>query len=110
MNLKRTAAVTLSTAALLIGGAGVSHAGDGPKFQNNAQILPCANVELVNLPILSADINNLDCSVNYKKEVHVESYESYGSDRDRDRERDHRKGYEKDHGKDHDKGNEYDKH
>ncbi|MDG9702619.1 hypothetical protein [Streptomyces sp. DH37] len=109
MNLKRTAAVALSTAALLIGGAGVSHAGDGPKFQNNAQILPCANLEVINIPILSADINNLDCSVNYKKKVHVESY---GSDRDRDRERDHHKGDE-DHGKgyeDHGKDNGYDKH
>ncbi|GAA2456451.1 hypothetical protein [Streptomyces macrosporus] len=64
MSLKRTAAIALSTAALVLGGAGASHAGDGPKFKNNNQILPCPNAEVVNVPILSADTNNLDCSQN----------------------------------------------
>lgn len=74
MKLKRTAAVALSAAALVVAGAGVSHA--DPKFQNNAQILPCVNLELINIPIASADINNLDCSTNYKEENSVESYRS----------------------------------
>ncbi|MFP8959916.1 hypothetical protein ACLIYP_04970 [Streptomyces nanhaiensis] len=77
MKMKRTAAVALSATALVLGGAGVSHAGDGPKFQNNAQILPCVNLELLNVPIASADINNLDCSVTYVESKKVSSYGSF---------------------------------
>ncbi|MFH0243995.1 hypothetical protein ACGRHY_16570 [Streptomyces sp. HK10] len=77
MKMKRTAAVALSAAALVIGGAGVSHAEDGPKFRNNAQILPCVNLELLNVPIASADINNLDCSVTYVESKKVSSYKSF---------------------------------
>ncbi|MDG9702620.1 hypothetical protein [Streptomyces sp. DH37] len=54
----------------LAGGAASAHAGEG-KFENNAQILPCPNLEVVNIPILSSDVNNLDCSRNYKEEVSI---------------------------------------
>ncbi|MEE1938485.1 hypothetical protein V1L54_03495 [Streptomyces sp. TRM 70361] len=76
MNLKRTAAVSLSTAALVAAGAGVSHA-DGPKFQNNSQVLSCLTLEVLDVRILSGANNNIDCSQNYEKEVRVESVKSY---------------------------------
>jgi len=116
MNLKRTVAVSISTAALLLGGAGVSHASDGPKFQTNSQILPCANLELVNLVLLGSDVNNQDCSFNYKEEYHYESYRfEHDRDRDRDRDRDHGRNHRdddrnhKDDDRDHKSYKNYDK-
>jgi hypothetical protein len=70
MMLKKTLVVSFAAAMALAGGAASAHAGEA-KFENNAQILPCPNLELVNAPILSADINNLDCSRNYKEEVSI---------------------------------------
>jgi hypothetical protein len=70
MMLKKTLVVSFAAAMAFAGGAASAHAGEA-KFENNAQILPCPNVEAVNAPILSADINNLDCSRNYKEEVSI---------------------------------------
>ncbi|MTE19416.1 hypothetical protein F0L17_09805 [Streptomyces sp. TRM43335] len=75
MKLKRTAAVALSATALVLAGAGVSHA--DPKFQNDAQILPCPNLEILNIPILSSENNNLDCSRNHKKKTSIEVYKFF---------------------------------
>ncbi|WP_436744562.1 hypothetical protein [Streptomyces radiopugnans] len=94
MELKRTAAVALSAAALLISGAGVSHADDEPKFQNNSQILSCLTLEVLDIPIASSANNNIDCSRNYKEEIKLESVESGKDDRD-DRDHDER-DYERD--------------
>ncbi|WP_410538235.1 hypothetical protein [Streptomyces sp. KL2] len=70
MMLKKTLVVSFAAAMALAGGAASAHAGEA-KFENNAQILPCPNLEVINIPILSSDINNLDCSRNSKEEVHV---------------------------------------
>ncbi|GAA2456459.1 hypothetical protein [Streptomyces macrosporus] len=70
MKLKKTLFVSFAAAMALAGGAASAHAGEA-KFENNNQILPCPNLEVVNIPILSGDINNLDCSRNYKEEIEV---------------------------------------
>ncbi|MBN3929013.1 hypothetical protein IQ279_05060 [Streptomyces verrucosisporus] len=70
MMLKKTLVVSFAAAMAIAGGAASAHAGEA-KFENNAQILPCPNLEVVNLPILSSDINNLDCSRNSKEEVEI---------------------------------------
>ncbi|HEX5565461.1 MAG TPA: hypothetical protein VFY14_00715 [Streptomyces sp.] len=75
MNLKRTIAVSLSTAALVIGGAGLAQANDS-RVVNNTQILSCLNLELINIPILAADNNTFDCSTNIEKKHSYESRHS----------------------------------
>ncbi|MCI0383988.1 hypothetical protein [Streptomyces sp. CNQ085] len=77
MKMKRTAAAALSAAALVISGAGVSHAGEGAKFRNDVRILPCVNLELANAPIASADTNNLDCSITHVESTKVSAYDSF---------------------------------
>lgn len=67
MSLKRTAAVALSTAALVLGGAGVSHA-DGSRGGDGHQVLSCLVLEVIDIPIASSANNNIDCSHNEKKE------------------------------------------
>ncbi|HZG03908.1 MAG TPA: hypothetical protein VE546_10080 [Streptomyces sp.] len=70
MKLKKTLFVSFAAAMALAGGATGAYAGEA-KFENSSQILPCPNLELVNAPILGSDINNLDCSRNYKEEVRI---------------------------------------
>lgn len=62
---KRTAAVSLSAAALMVVGAGAAQAHDEPKFQNNTQVLSCLDLEVLDIPIASAANNNIDCSSNH---------------------------------------------
>ncbi|MEU1125884.1 hypothetical protein ABZ371_20530 [Streptomyces sp. NPDC005899] len=71
---RRTAAVSLSAAALMMAGAGAAQAYEEPKFQNNTQILSCLSVEVLDIPIASTANNNIDCSTNYESrsnETHV---------------------------------------
>ncbi|MTE19417.1 hypothetical protein F0L17_09810 [Streptomyces sp. TRM43335] len=70
MKLKKTLAVSFTAAMLLAGGAASAHAGEA-KFSNDAQILPCPNLEVINLLILSSEANNLDCSRNYEEETTI---------------------------------------
>ncbi|MFH0243994.1 hypothetical protein ACGRHY_16565 [Streptomyces sp. HK10] len=81
MMLKKTLVVSFAAAMALAGGAASAHAGEA-KFENNAQILPCPNLEVVNLPILSSDINNLDCSRNSKEEVQIKKVVKVEKDSD----------------------------
>ena len=68
MNLKQSATVSLSAAALLLGGAGIAQADDGPKFENNSQVLSCLTLEVLDIPIASSANNNIDCSENSEEE------------------------------------------
>ncbi|MGK5450920.1 hypothetical protein [Streptomyces radiopugnans] len=70
MMLKKTLAVSFTAALALAGGAASAHAGEA-KFKNDSQILSCDVIEVIDIPILSSANNNIDCSENYKKEVHV---------------------------------------
>jgi hypothetical protein len=67
---KEIAVLSLSAAALLMVGGGNAHAGEGPKFQNNTQILSCVTLEVLDIPIASAANNNVDCSMNSDTETH----------------------------------------
>ncbi|CAL9534701.1 hypothetical protein SUDANB6_04129 [Streptomyces sp. enrichment culture] len=77
MALKKAMASTLTALALAGSAAGTAVAADddNAKFQNNTQVLSCDIIEVVNIPIISADNNNLDCSKNVKEQketkVHV---------------------------------------
>ncbi|GHJ39546.1 hypothetical protein Sm713_51550 [Streptomyces sp. TS71-3] len=65
MNLKRIATVSLSSAALLATGAGVSQADDGgPKYVNKNEVLNCFSLSVVGIPVLSSANTNQDCSTN----------------------------------------------
>ncbi len=64
MNRKKVAVLSLSAAALLVMGGGNAHAEEGPKYQNNTQVLSCLNLEVLDIPILSTANNNIDCSTN----------------------------------------------
>lgn len=77
MALKKALACTFTALAVAGGAASAAVAADDDesKFNNNVQILSCDNLEIVNIPILSGDTNNIDCSKNNKeeekKEVHI---------------------------------------
>ncbi|MGD9486210.1 hypothetical protein WDH52_23730 [Streptomyces sp. TRM70308] len=64
MRRKEVAVLSLSAAALLLAGGGSAQAEEGPKFQNNTQILSCLSLEVLDIPIASASNNSVDCSVN----------------------------------------------
>ncbi|WP_206431726.1 hypothetical protein, partial [Streptomyces sp. ADI97-07] len=63
---KRTAVVSLSAVALVVIGAAAAQADDGPKFENNGQILSCFSLEALNLPVASTSSSKMDCSTNYE--------------------------------------------
>ncbi|MEU0737932.1 hypothetical protein [Streptomyces sp. NPDC006134] len=77
MALKKALACTFTALALAGGAAGTAAAGDDDtsKFDNSHQLLSCDVVEVIDIPILSAANNNIDCSKNVKeskkKEVHI---------------------------------------
>ena len=73
---KRTAAISMSAAALMVAGAGVAQADDEPKFQNNTQILSCLTLEVLDIPIASAANNNIDCSMNHRESERTETHVS----------------------------------
>ncbi|CAL9414033.1 hypothetical protein SUDANB58_01705 [Streptomyces sp. enrichment culture] len=77
MALKKALACTFSALALAGAAAGTAAAADDGSsgIDNNTQVLSCDAVEVVNVLILSADNNNIDCSKNTKeeekKEIHI---------------------------------------
>ncbi|MFV2119034.1 hypothetical protein ACE14D_11540 [Streptomyces sp. Act-28] len=59
----------MSAAALLTGGSGgTAHADDAPTFTHETQILSCFSLEVLDLPVVSASNNSIDCSKNYRSE------------------------------------------
>ncbi|MET7642229.1 hypothetical protein ABZS83_00970 [Streptomyces sp. NPDC005426] len=70
MNIKKTMACTVVALAFAGAAAGTASAADhdSPKFENNTQVLSCDVVEVIDIPILSAANNNIDCSDNVKEE------------------------------------------
>ena len=74
MNLKKTFACTAVALAFAGAAAGSAQAADDDtaKFENNSQILSCDVVEVIDIPILSAANNNIDCSDNNKEEEEKE--------------------------------------
>ncbi|HEX5565460.1 MAG TPA: hypothetical protein VFY14_00710 [Streptomyces sp.] len=70
MKLKKTLAVTFTAALALAGGASGAYAAD-KAITNETQVLSCLNLELLNLPLLSGDNNNIDCSENYEEHTHI---------------------------------------
>ncbi|MFV2119033.1 hypothetical protein ACE14D_11535 [Streptomyces sp. Act-28] len=77
MKLKSALACTFAALAVAGGAAGTAQASDddAAKFDNRTQVLSCDTIEIINIPILAADNNNVDCSENVKKEksesVHI---------------------------------------
>lgn len=70
MAIKKALACTFAALALAGGVAGSASAAedDTANFNNDEQLLSCNVVEIINIPILSADNNNIDCSDNVKEE------------------------------------------
>ncbi len=69
MKLSKTLITAVAAVAAVGFGAGVATADDGgSKFENNSQVLSCLNLEVVDIPILSAANNNIDCSENTKEQ------------------------------------------
>ncbi|HWU06604.1 MAG TPA: hypothetical protein VN520_09515 [Streptomyces sp.] len=70
MNLKKAVACTAVALAFAGAGAGSAQAADDDtsKFENNSQVLSCDVVEVIDIPILSAANNNIDCSDNIEEE------------------------------------------
>ncbi|WP_199185676.1 hypothetical protein [Streptomyces carminius] len=71
MKLQKSLVVSLTAAMAVAGGAAVAQAQNGAKFENNSQVLSCDVIEVIDLPILSAANNNIDCSENYEEETHI---------------------------------------
>ncbi|MDG9692380.1 hypothetical protein ACH4NS_09300 [Streptomyces mutabilis] len=77
MALKKAIACTVTALVMAGGAAGTAAAADDDtsKFENNSQVLSCDVVEVIDIPILSAANNNIDCSDNNKeeedKELHI---------------------------------------
>ncbi|MFJ8693893.1 hypothetical protein [Streptomyces roseolilacinus] len=72
MKLKSALACTFAALAVAGGAASTAQAADDDttKFDNHTQVLSCDVVEVINIPIISADNNNIDCSENVKEEEH----------------------------------------
>ncbi|WP_228993427.1 hypothetical protein [Streptomyces sp. DH8] len=70
MKFKSTLACTFAALAVVGGAAGTAQAADDDtsKFDNSTQVLSCDVVEVIDIPILSAANNNIDCSKNVKEE------------------------------------------
>ncbi|MGD9486211.1 hypothetical protein WDH52_23735 [Streptomyces sp. TRM70308] len=78
MKLSKAVLITTAAAMAAVGvGAGAAQAADDDvsKFENSSQVLSCDVVEIIDIPILSAANNNIDCSENTKEEeskmVHI---------------------------------------
>ncbi|MFJ8696138.1 hypothetical protein [Streptomyces roseolilacinus] len=77
MKLRSTLSCTFAALAVAGGAAGTAQAADDDtsKFENDTQVLSCDVVEVRDIPILSADNNNIDCSENVKEQesesVHI---------------------------------------
>ncbi|GGP96030.1 hypothetical protein [Streptomyces roseolilacinus] len=77
MKLKSALACTFAALAVAGGAAGTAQAADDDttKFENDTQVLSCDVVEVIDIPIISAANNNIDCSENVKEEesesVHI---------------------------------------
>jgi hypothetical protein len=69
MALKKALACTFTALALSGSAAGAAVAADDDqaKFSNDAQILSCDTIEVIDIPILSSANNNIDCSENVKE-------------------------------------------
>ncbi|MCP9944342.1 hypothetical protein LUX12_05325 [Streptomyces somaliensis] len=72
MKLKSALACTFAALAVAGGAAGTAQAADddNTKFDNSSQVLSCDVIEVIDIPILSAANNNIDCSKNVKEEEH----------------------------------------
>ncbi|MCP9958376.1 MULTISPECIES: hypothetical protein [Streptomyces] len=72
MKLKSALACTFAALTVAGGAAGTAQAADddSAKFDNSSQVLSCDVIEVIDLPILSAANNNIDCSHNVKEEEH----------------------------------------
>ncbi|URN18462.1 MULTISPECIES: hypothetical protein [Streptomyces] len=77
MKLKNALACTFAALVVAGGTAGTAQAADddSAKFDNSSQVLSCNVLEIIDIPILSAANNNIDCSENVKEEksksVHI---------------------------------------
>ncbi|MEU1367841.1 hypothetical protein ABZ454_17100 [Streptomyces sp. NPDC005803] len=71
MNLRKTVACTVAALAFAGAAAGSAQAADdgSAKFVNNTQVLSCDTVEVLDIPILSAANNSIDCSDNAKEKA-----------------------------------------
>lgn len=81
MMLKKTLAASFTALALAGIAAGTASADDGnsaAKFNNEENVLNCDSVRVIDVPILSANNDNIDCSRNFKHNeanIHVEGEE-----------------------------------
>ncbi|MDT9685188.1 hypothetical protein RND61_24455 [Streptomyces sp. TRM76323] len=77
MKIKSALACTFAALAVAGGAAGTAQAADDDtsKIDNSTQVLSCDIVEVIDIPILSAANNTVDCSDTIKEEenesVHI---------------------------------------
>jgi hypothetical protein len=76
MMLKKTLAASFT--ALALAGVAAGTASADSKFDNDNNVLNCNSIRVIDVPILSANNDNIDCSKNTKFDIDIDQDHGHG--------------------------------